>query len=238
MKNKIMAVLLCAVCALCAVAQDFGPERYNCYVNWKWGVINMRAAHARITVQCTDGDFFGTMAGASIPWRGRVYSVSDTLRCRVCPGSESIEYVNGWYRKPKVGHGTLPKQDGAYRTILGAGTLSASSATMEAVEITANMLSMYYYARIIDFEKPEGTTLSVPISTPDGCENSLTATLRGAGPSRVGACDGRVYYVVFSYNIAGHGSAYPVMCEISADTRVSVYFGADIKIGHVEMILQ
>lgn len=220
-----------------ASAQDFGPNSYEYQIKWKWGLVDMTAAHGRIDTQCVDGNFFGTLNGSSIDWRGHVYSVSDTLRASVTPTAQHTEYVNGWYTKPKAGTEADLQDPQDYRTILGQGSLSASPATMEAVETTANMLSIHYYAHAIDFDSMHpGEIVTIPISQEGETPENLVITYKGRGESPSGSYPGEVYNVELNYSYNGSPSEYPVTCEITTDTHVPVYYAADIRIGHVAMI--
>lgn len=227
--------LLAAMTGIGAMAQDFGPETYDCYIDWKWGFIDMTAAHAHINVQCQNGNFFGTMDGSSIPWEGRVFTVSDTLRCSVTPEKACISYINGWYSKPKEGQPANFNNPASFHTLMGQGTLSASDATMEAVRITANMLNMFYYSRALDLNGSDEAIYHIPLEGPNGEQNTLRISFKGRGPSRANPNYSDVYYAVLDYTIDGEYTGYPVSCEIDASSRIPVYFASNIKIGHVEM---
>ncbi|MCD8386426.1 MAG: DUF3108 domain-containing protein [Bacteroidales bacterium] len=232
MKHSIfMSIAAAIVCCISASAQDYSYD-----VHWRWGLVDLNIGEAHVGISQSGNDFSGTITGHSIPWEGRVYSIADTLRASVTPTAESISYVNGWYRKPREGQTVDLNSPANYKNILGQGTLDADDATMEAVTITANMISMFYYASAIDWNSlSDGQTVTIPISGADG-SNELKITYNGTSTSSV---DGStpVYSTTFQYSYHGRMLDYPVQCEISQSSHLPILFAADIKIGHVDMAL-
>lgn len=230
-RHLIVSTVCLFMGALAMAAQTFGPLEHHYTVNWKWGIINMNAAQARVNVSCNDGRLTGTLAGHSVPWEGRVYTVTDTLRADVKPDSQSIGYVNGWYRKPRVNKSMLPQNPKSYLTIQGQGELDGSAATMEAVAVTANMLSMFYYARCIDFGSLKaGEVIDIPITGEGNAPDSLRIIYNGL--------DDDGYSVTFTYDISGAPDSYKVDCLINPVTRLPEMFSSNIRIGHVSMTLE
>ena len=74
----------------------------NYNVHYHWGLIDVSIAHGLVTIEKNGENFVGTLDGNSIPWNGRVFCVSDTLKAALTPNLERIDYVNGWYLKPKT----------------------------------------------------------------------------------------------------------------------------------------
>lgn len=239
--KKTLLLLLLAFCGLMAKAQgDIPYSEYNYDVHYHWGMVNVAIGHGVATVQKTGNSFTGTLDGNSIPWNGRVYCVSDTLRASLTPTSESIEYVNGWYMKPKTSvyrGGTFnPSSPSSYKNIKGEGTLDAGSETMEAVAILADMTALYYYFRVIDFPSMrDGESIVIPIQSPSGA-GKVVVTYNGMSAMNAGGSSYHTYQATFEYSYEGRMSGYPVKTEISADSRIPLKFSASLPIGHVEMI--
>lgn len=234
-----LSIIFCALGIIGAKAADFGPMTYDYEVRWKYGLINLTAAQAQVTAQCSGTDFSGTFGGHSIEWEGRIYSVQDTLHATLTPTAASIRYIDGCYRKPHAGRAVDPDNPESYVTLRGEGTLSASPSTMEAVHITANMLSLFYYAKVLDFDSMSpGQTTCIDISDGLNGVESLSITYKGKGQSHADSCPGETYDIEFNFSYGGSPSAYPVTCQISCDSRVPIYFSANIKIGHVAMSMK
>lgn len=206
------------------------------------GIVRITAGRAEINVNL-DGDMFsGTFNGQSIPWHDRIYAISDTLRASMTKTAglslEKVVYENGWYTKPKVKQLTSGKYDSRkpknYKTIYGQGELDASNGTMEAVTITADMLSLFYYFKEIDFAAMKrGQTIRIPVTLPDGDIQHVVITYKGADNFN----DHKTYKVVFEYSYHGQMANYPVTCQIDQDSRIPLLFSANIKIGHIELVL-
>ena len=156
--KKIVSMLVVFCCVLLSKAQVTVPyTELNYNVHYHWGLIDVNIAHGVLTMQTEGNRFVATLDGNSIPWNGRVYCVSDTLVATMTPGAglsrEHVDYINGWYMKPKVmlyRSGRFdPDLPSNYRSINGQGTLSASGETMEAITITADMRGLFYYFREI-----------------------------------------------------------------------------------------
>lgn len=222
---------ICLLLGACAAnAQSSEPEEHLYSIKWAWGLMDLNAADAHVQTSCNDGEFFGTLIGQSIPWEGRIYSVADTLQASLQPGSESIKYVNGWYRKPKVKNPGDPEDPANYLTIQGQGQLDGSPKTMEAVAVTANMLSLYYYAKCIDFSKlSAGQEITIPVTGDGNVPSALRIIYNGP-------CDCG-YSVTFCYDFDNVPENYEVQCHIDAATQLPVMFSSDIRIGHVCMTL-
>lgn len=216
------------------------PEtQFNYDVQYKWGIVNIAIGRGVATVSIDNDLLHGTLDGKSIPWEGRVFSIGDVLKASMSPKSQHNQYINGTYRKPKVGTVSNPDNPSSYRNLLGEGELNASAETMEAVSVTANMLGLFYFAKTIDFETLNpGDELEIDVINPDGHNATEQMLIRyeGRGNSKSGAPE-EVYEIVFNYSYGGQYTRYPVKCEISTQNLVPVYFGADLKIGHVDMFL-
>lgn len=239
-------IMLSAFACMPANAAATGLSRTIPYkVIYKWGFITKDAGTGTVTLNNSGNTLNASLTGHSIPWGGRIYSVHDTITATVthAAGSalptENVIYENGIYTKPRVS--TLPdgsisiERDDMFRSIRGAGTLSASPATMEAVTITADMLGLYKYADVIDYAKMqpgETTAINITGAMPGRAE------IRYVGPATVeiGGASLNTWQIVFNYQYQGSMSSYPVNAWISVDYGFPVKLSADITIGHVEMI--
>lgn len=215
--------------------------RYN--AEYHFGLIRITAGHADVNINFDGNTFTGTFNGHSIPWHGRVYSVSDTLHATITKSTglshEQVIYENGWYTKPMVKHLASGKFDRRnpenYKNIYGRGELDASNGTMEAVTITADMLSLFYYFKEIDFASLKcGQTIKIPVTLPDGDIQHVVITYKGTDNYN----DHNTFKVVFEYSYHGQIANYPVTCQIDQKSRIPLLFSSNIKIGHIELVLK
>lgn len=246
------AIVLCAALfaaslgASAALPVAYGLETVKYDVTYRWGFINKVAGHGTVATQCSaTGDFAGRLDGHSIPWGGRIYSVRDTLSATFTGTTEAgvpaerVTYRNGRYFKPELSQASsLTFTDPAtYWDTDGSGTLSASNDTKEAVAITADMLSLFYYAKAIDFSTlADGGHLAIPITNPDGSAGGLSITYGGEQTVNIGSLEVPTYAIVFNYTYNGEPSAYPVHAWISKTGRIPVIISAELVIGHLEMV--
>lgn len=238
--------LLIALMIIIAAAEGNSINAENCNdipysahiynVHWHWGMINVNAGNAVVSYQCENGNFYGTLSGHSIEWEGRIYCIGDTLQASMQPTEENIRYINGVYRKPLADEPLLSDNPSQYKSINGLGELSASYGTMEAVDLTAQMINMFYFSKALDFASMNiGTATEIPIVMPDGSREMMSITYNGKGSSNY--CPGEVYNLTLLYTYQGQESSYPIECQVSVDSLMPVLFSSNIKIGHVQMSL-
>ncbi len=239
MKRIIPSIFLAVAAGLTAnAAVDIPPTSAYYDVLYHWGLINKMAGHANANYQSTNGYFSGEMNGHSIPWGGRIYTVSTSLDCRFQPDGDgtSEEIVNsqeGKYSKPFEGSSPYDSQ---YKTIYGAGTLDASPETMEAVEILSDMISIFYYARDIHFdEMSPGQSIEIPVRR-NGEEQTLYITYSGTDDFSYNGYTCPAYDITFRYTYDGMPDRYPVRCLIDSRRLIPVQFSAKILIGEVDMM--
>lgn len=243
MRRLILFITLCLSAAWLSGATDFaeGPLRYN--ARYHCGFINVSAGYAVINVKLEGDRLFATMNGQSIPIGHRIYAISDTLCATMTDtgnglSKESVTYANAWYTKPYVSQIANGIYDFSrpenYRTTNGQGKLNASNGTMEAIAISTDILATFYYFRQMDFEtmKPGQTTM-LSISLPDGTEQQLS--IKYGGPDNF---DGRdTYRLTFTYSYEGAMTDYPVMTQVDRQSKLPLLFAADIKIGHIKLVI-
>lgn len=244
--RTIFAAIVLVFMANCAKALSYQEERVNYKVEYRWGFINKMAGTGTVVTSCTpQGRFSGHLTGHSIPWGGRIYSVRDTLVAnmtgRTASGlpAENVLHKNGLYFKPVVSEAANVnfRDASTFWSTDGRGMLDASDGTKEAVSITADMLSLFYYAKAIDFSRlTENSRIAIPITNADGTPSTLSIVYGGEQTVNVGGLDVPAYAIVFNYTYMGQPSAYPVHCWIGRDTRIPLIMSASLLIGHMEMI--
>lgn len=242
--HLITRLLTCITLFAASLSTPLPAQNLTYEARYHLGLIKVKAGEALIGLDIQGDNIDATLNGRSISWHGRVYCISDTIRAcvTVLPDgsiSQNVFYVNGRYSKPKAKRLEAGDYDFSdpdnYRTIHGRGLLSASGDTMEAVTISADMLAMFKLFGIIDFETMQpGTHLYIPISLPNGDVQHVAVTYHG--PDTYGGQ--QTYRVIFEYSYHGAMSNYPVTCHIVRDSRLPLIFSADLKIGHIELLLK
>lgn len=240
----LFAALMTTVCSFAQTDIPFTELNYECH--YHWGMVKVNIGHGVATIQ-TDGDrFIGTLDGNSIPWNGRVFCISDTLKATMTPSAkglsqERVDYINGWYMKPKTsafrGNVFNPDDPAVFKNIHGHGELDASTNTMEAIDIMANMMALFYYFRQMDFAGMQpGTVMEIPFTMTNGDRESVKINYSGPAHFSHSGNNWNTYSCVFEYTYRGVFSGFPVKVEVAAESRIPVYFAASLPIGKVEMI--
>ena len=161
----------------------------------------------------------------TMPGRGALYARQNVL------------YRAGWYSKPVVSlldnPSYNPLDPANYRNLNGAGTLSASPKTMEAVGISCDMLGIFYLFRYMDFTALQpGQTLLMSVNMPrTGMQHAMITYL---GPDQYQGIPS--YKVRFEYTYRGVRSDYPVTCQVERSSRIPLLISASLDIGRMDMI--
>lgn len=218
---------LILVFTLAATVIGWGKD-YTYSVVWHWGFVDIHAGNVTISVtdQTEDG-FSGALVGRSVPIKGDVMSISDTINAVLTLDRAEINYINGIYSRHAKGQ--IPT---LYRNIHGQGELNASTETMEAVTITALLPGFFYYARQMEFDKmDEGDSVAVTFAN-DGEEGRLLITYHGIEESDYGPA----YSISLIYDMEDTAE-YPIWCLVSTDDCTPLTFSTTLHIGHVQMAL-
>ncbi|MCH5345887.1 MAG: hypothetical protein J1E63_02185 [Muribaculaceae bacterium] len=234
--------LVSAIAATARVVIPYSEIPYN--VNYRLGFIDVNIARGTATIESDGTTFSGTINGTSIPWRGKIMCVSDTLRASVVHQgdnvTENVIYQSGWYRHtPEETYNCPdynPNDPAFFKNIAGLGDYDASRNTMEAITVTADMIGIYYLAHALNFaDMQPGDQYSFPINGP--YSKRLDITYNGPGSYTTGNGETiATYDCTFEYAYDGAMSGYPVECKISTDGRVPVFMSADLIAGHVELL--
>lgn len=245
MKRIIIVSVIMIMCAAVKAQVNIPYREIHYDVKYQWGLMDIMIARGVVTIQTEGDSFFATLNGNSIPWEGRVFCISDTLRATMTPGSEysreTVDYENGWYMKPKsdrfVSDKTCMTDPVNYKNIQGGGTLNADASTMEAVRVTCDMLGLFYYFREIDFEVlSQERQISIPFTGNDGSSGNVTLTYNCKTDYKLDGIPTPVYDVTFEYGYDGSMTGYPVKALVGVSDRIPLVISANLPIGHIEMI--
>lgn len=210
-----------------AVAAMGWAKDYTYSVDWHWGFVDIHAGDVTISIDSDENGVNGSLEGQSIPIRGDVMSITDTINANLTLDRAEINYIDGTYSRHPNG---VWSDD--YRNIHDQGCLDASAETMEAVNITAMLPGFFYYAQQMDFDNMhEGDQLSVPL-VGDGEEGRMLITYNGLEESDYG----QAYSLSLIFDV-GNAAEYPIWCLVSTADRTPLTFATTLRIGHVQMAL-
>lgn len=214
---------------------------YNYNARYRLGLIDVEIGHGAVTVRKTGTKFYGTITGESVPWHKRVFCINDTIRATLNPTAGHIEYIDGWYMKPKVkeykSHRFGVLYPASYKTISGKGSLDASDDTMEAITIMSDMTVLFYYFRVLDFQSmlPKDKVV-IPLPS-NQYSDKVKIEYKGKSNFRIGKRNYDIYNVNFDFSYKGKMSGYTVKSKIDVSRRIPLQFSAHLPIGYVEMTL-
>lgn len=235
-------ISLVAALSAGAVVTDPGQTLYY-DVSYRCGFIKITAGEAAVDFDSDGENFTATLNGQTEPIEGHIFAISDTLQTKMNRSEgmsqETVTYENGWYTRVKTsdvnGSAIDFSNPATYKNIMGGGDLNASSETMEAVSITADMLAMFYYFQEIDFTNMQpGDNIDMAVTLPDNDIQQVRIVYEGTDTYE----SLPTYKVKFTYSYHGQMSDYPVTAQIHTESRLPLLFSADIKIGHVELTLR
>lgn len=239
---KIILTILFFLSSIAVFGESDMPYTvYNYDARYRLGLIDVEIGHGAVTVRKTGTEFWGTIVGESIPWHKRIFCINDTIRATLDPTGGYIEYINGWYMKPKLkeykSHRYGVLYPDSYKTISGEGRLDASDDTMEAITIMSDMTVLFYYFRVLDFQSmlPEEYVV-IPLPS-DQYSDKVKIDYKGKSNFRIGKRHYDIYNVNFDFSYKGNMSGYNVKSKIDVSRRIPLQFSAHLPIGYVEMTL-
>ena len=233
-------LLTAATLKSAAVTLPDGPLTYE--ARYHCGFIKIDAGLAQINLSLDGENFMATMNGQSVPIGHTVYAISDTICANMSSvteglSNEVVTYENGWYAKPHEHGNITPTPDfsnpACYKNIIGGGDLDASSETMEAITISADMLAMFYYFQQFDYSAMQpGQSFNMTVTLPDGDTQQVAVVYNGE--DTYNGC--QTHKLTFTYSYHGVMTDYPVTAQVDSITKIPLLFAADIKIGRIELV--
>lgn len=237
---SIFVMSLISFSAMSKVDDYSDTLRYE--ARYRYGFIKIDAGYADVVLHIGNNRLEATMNGRSFDIGDRIYAISDTLHAVMPAGAahavENVTYENAWYTRrsadnvgPVIDFGDRSDS----RSIFGEGDLDASSGTMEAVTLSTDILGMFYYFKEMDYSKLHaGRVINMDITLPDG--DIQKAVMQYVGEDTF---NGRATYkMLVNYSYHGEMSCYPVTVQVDKTTKLPLLLSANIKIGHVELVLR
>ncbi len=245
-KARIIHICLLAL-ALCDTtnAFDLGDEvlRYN--VTYKWGLINKNAGTAVMTVSHQGDGYRAELCARSDPWADRIYQVRDTLVSVMNDRLQPLLYEKLAHEDGKFSHDLIRyKYQG--NTVEGYctrfreknGTTSTEHTELTATLPTADMLSVYFFIRSMDFHamKP-GDVVSVNMFSGKRKE-LLYLTYTGTEEIRIGKHTYNCYGISFRFTSNGKTKSSENMTGwITTDaSRIPVRITGTLPVGKIHVL--
>jgi len=240
--------MLCLL-ALAAVgrmaAYEPGEEVLSYKVSYKWGFINKNAGTAKLTVTPSDDGYRAELTARSDPWADRIYSVRDTLVSVMNTDLKPLLYEKRAHEAGKYSHDVINYSyegcvvDGhctRYRDKNGA--TSTEHTELTATEPVADMLSVYFFIRSLDFPTMKKGDV-IPVNMFSGRRKELLfLTYTGIENVKIGNTVYSCYGISFRFTSNGMTESSESMTGwITADaSRIPVKITGTLPVGKVHVL--
>ena len=248
MKHFICALLLSVCSVFGAAGVELPDENLNYIVLYKWGLINKDAASAVLSLRSDDGHYYARMSARTLPWADKVYKVRDTLVSKMAKREcQALMYnkrthEGGRDENDKVVYERDGNMVTGYVTRIrqkNDGPVSEMDTVLHAEGPTVDMLSVFYYLRLLDFPnmKP-GQSVRLNVFSGKNVEE-LTIVYQGKATITANKKKWRTCYLTFNFTRDGA----PVSDDMSAwisddDNRIPIKLEGKLPLGKVQAYYQ
>lgn len=247
-KTVLLAVLVAVASLFTASANaftsDFRNETLHYAISYKWGLIHKDAGEATLSLR-NSGDYINLKLTAKTkPWADKFYMVRDTLLAKVSRAGfkpvsyQKIAHEGNRYSKDVITYSYSRNVTGAkclrYRE--KNGKISNSTKQLSATGAAYDMLSIFYYLRLIDYDAlKKGQLLK---STIFSGSKSEIITVRLIGIEKVKLRSGQrreAYHIRFNFTTGGKKKSSADMDTwISTDSNhIPLLLTGSLPIGQV-----
>ena len=245
MKRILLFILTLASCFCMVYSNGFQNERLHYVITYKWGLIHKDAGEATLSLTNHGNKYSMMLAARTKPWADKIYQVRDTLlgtmrSSDMRPLSYSkIAHEDGKYSKDVInysysGNHAMGK---CIRTKINRdGVKSNSSRTLTASGPVYDMLSVFYYLRLIDYATlTKGKVIKATVFSG---KKSETLTIKCLGKEKIKLRNKTVreaYHIRFNFTTNGRKkSSDDIDTWISTDSRhIPLYLVGTLPVGQV-----
>lgn len=242
----IWVAALVMLTAFSAGAANFANETLHYVISYKWGLIHKDAAEATLSLRNSGNSCNISLAARTRPWADKFFEVRDTLKATVLqenfrPKSYTkISHEGGRYSRDHIvysfggssvkGDVTRHKQDKKTKKI------NVTTKTLASTGPTYDMLSVFYYLRLLNFDKlKKGTLYKVSIFSGSKVE-TLTIRMHGIETIKLRNKEKReAYRLSFTFTTGGKKkSSDDINTWISTDSsHIPLYLTGKLPLGEV-----
>lgn len=243
----ILPTILFVVCSSQTFPKGLADETLNYVISYKWGLIHKDAGEATLSLRNNGKEYDVMLAARTKPWADKIYMVRDTLLGRITANPlKPRSYTKIAHEKGKYGKDIITykysgeKATGYCRRIrLGKnGEMSESEKTLTTSGPVYDMLSVFYYLRLIDYSAlNRGKVIKATVFSGSKAE---TITIRSLGKEEIKLRDKTVrdaYHIRFNFTTEGKKkSSDDIDTWISADSRhIPLYLVGRLPVGQVRV---
>ena len=247
--KMILLIIFLSAGSLCVKASSFQNETLRYVVSYKWGIIHKDAADATMSLRKSGSSYDIVLTARTKPWADKIFMVRDTLHSKVAAdGFRPVSYTKashegGRYERDRIEYhhsGTMVKGVVKRDVVRKNGEKSHDEKTLTASGATFDMLSVFYYLRLLDFDKmKKGTHYKMNIFSGSKTE-TLTIRLKGVEQLKLrDKTKQEAYRLSFTFTSGGKKkSSDDINAWVSTDSRhIPLYLTGKLPIGEVRVSL-
>ncbi len=228
--------------------QKFSDETLHYVISYKWGMIHKDAGEATLTLRQSGSNYHITLAAKTKPWADRFFMVRDTLLSTVrIDGFQPVSYQKISHEGGKYGKDVI-KYIYSGNTVTGncsryrekKGKISSSQKTLSAQGAVYDMLSIFYYLRLINYDNLDnGRMIKATVFSGSKAE---TISVKSLGKTSVKMRNGttrEAYHIRFNFTTGGKKKSSTDMDTwISTDSKhIPLMLVGQLPVGQVKCYL-
>ncbi len=230
------------------MSSGFSNETLHYVISYKWGLIHKDAGEATLRLVRKGDNYSISLAAKTKPWADRIFMVRDTLLATVRTDGfkplsyHKISHEGGKYGKDEISYSYSGRNVTGHcrRYREKKGKVSSSSKTLSAQGPVYDMLTIFYYLRLIDYSKlTKGQMLKTTVFSGSKSE---TVTVRCLGKTTLKMRKGgtrEAYHIRFNFTTGGKKKSSADMDTwISTDSsHIPLMLVGQLPVGQVKCYL-
>lgn len=228
-------------------AKGFENENLHYVITYKWGLIHKDAGDATLSLRNNGANYELMLTGKTKPWADRFYQVRDTLLGSVrIKDMKALSYSKIAHEKGKYGKDVITYSYSG-NNVTGYckrykkdkdGKISESERTLQATGPVYDMLSVFYYLRLINYDDlQKGRVIKATVFSGSKAE---TITIKSLGKEMIKLRDKtqrEAYHIQFNFTTGGKKkSSDDIDTWISTDSQhIPLYLVGQLPVGQVRV---
>ena len=228
--TSLIALVVFSFLLSAASAADFVDETLHYVISYKWGLIHKDAGTATLSLKNIGDKYHVKLTGKTKSWADNFYQVRDTLTGTIAKNGlkpeeySKIAHEDGKYSRDDIVYSYAGSHVGgaAKRTKIDKkGNKTHSEKNFTASGATYDMLSVFYFLRVIDYDKL--TSGNVVKATMFSGSKVESLTIRCVGRETIKLRDKskrEAYHIKFKFTTEGKKKSIDdIDAWISTDSR-------------------
>lgn len=243
----IFILLSTALTPVKVIAKGFTNEKLHYVITYKWGLIHKDAGDATLSLRNNGTNYDLMLAAKTKPWADRFYQVRDTLLGSIrIKDMKALSYSKIAHEKGKYGKDVITysysgnKATGFCKRYKRNkdGKISESEKTLHATGPVYDMLSVFYYLRLINYDNlQKGHAINATVFSGSKAE---TITIKSLGKEMIKLRDKtkrEAYHIQFNFTTGGQKkSSDDIDTWISTDSQhIPLYLVGQLPVGQVRV---